>query len=64
MPVITVQMHKVDTTQKTELIRRLTATAVGVTQVPASSFTIIIQELDDGNIGIGGKTRAEVVASR
>jgi 4-oxalocrotonate tautomerase len=64
MPVITVQMHKVDQSVKTDLIRNLTAIAVETTNIPASSYTIIIQEVEDGNIGIGGKTLVEVKSSR
>ena len=64
MPVINISMHKIDDRTKTDLIRNLTATAVETTKIPAQSFTILINEMDDGNIGIGGKTLKEVKASR
>jgi phenylpyruvate tautomerase PptA (4-oxalocrotonate tautomerase family) len=47
-----------------ELIRGLTAAAVAVTQLPATSFIVLLQELEDGSIGIGGKTRTEVMVAR
>lgn len=64
MPVITVQMHTTSPEQKADLIRELTATAGAVTQLPPAAFIVLIQELQDGNIGIGGRTRAEVIATR
>jgi 4-oxalocrotonate tautomerase family enzyme len=64
MPVITVQMHQTSPDQKVELIRGLTAAAAAVTQLPAASFIVLLQELEDGSIGIGGRTRTEVMAAR
>lgn len=64
MPVITVQMHATTPEQKASLIRELTATAGSITQMPPAAFIVLIQELEDGNIGIGGRTRAEVMATR
>ena len=64
MPVITVQMHQASPEQKGDLIRGLTAAAAEATRIPAQAFIVLIQELEDGNIGIGGKTRAEVVPGR
>jgi 4-oxalocrotonate tautomerase len=64
MPVLTIQMHRTTPAQKAELIQELTATAVKVTGIPAPSFVVLIQELEDGAIGLGGRTLAEVKASR
>jgi 4-oxalocrotonate tautomerase len=64
MPVITIDIHKVGSEQKAGLIKRLTEAAVEVTKVPEQSFVVLINELDDANIGIGGKDRAEVMKSR
>jgi phenylpyruvate tautomerase PptA (4-oxalocrotonate tautomerase family) len=38
--------------------------SVEVTGIPAEKFTILISELDDYNIGLGGKTLKEIKASR
>jgi len=32
--------------------------------MPPASFIVLIQELADENIGIGGRNRAEVMAAR
>jgi 4-oxalocrotonate tautomerase family enzyme len=63
MPVITIAMHKVDDQVKTSLIRNVTATASETTGLQAQSFTVLIQELDDMNIGLAGKTLREVKAA-
>ena len=64
MPVITIQMHQPTPSQKADLIRDLTSAAAAATQMPPASFIVLIQELADENIGIGGRTRAEVMAAR
>lgn len=64
MPVITVDLHSIDTEQKKALIKNLTKTAVEVTNIPAEKFTILINELDSTNIGIGGQTLAELKAAQ
>ena len=60
MPVITVELGKTEKQVKTELIRNLTTTASKATQIPEQSFIVLINERDDQNIGIGGKTLEEV----
>lgn len=64
MPVITIAMHRTDERTKANLIKNVTTTAAETTKVPESLFTILIDELDDENIGCGGKTRKELVASK
>ncbi|QEM67521.1 4-oxalocrotonate tautomerase [Geobacter sp. FeAm09] len=64
MPVITVDLHSIATEQKKALIKNLTKTAVEVTNIPAEKFTILINELDSTNIGIGGLTLAEIKAAQ
>jgi 4-oxalocrotonate tautomerase len=64
MPVITVTLGKTENLVKETLIRQLTQTAVEATKIPAPSFIVLINELEDMNIGLGGKTLAEVKASR
>lgn len=54
MPVIAVHMGKIFNEKKKELIDKLTKTAIEVTNIPASAFTVLIHELGDENIGIGG----------
>jgi len=64
MPVITIDMHHTDAEQKKALIKNLTKTAVEITNIPAEKFTILINELDSANIGIGGLTLDEVKAAQ
>lgn len=64
MPVITVDMGKTGNQVKTELIRNLTTTAAKATQIPEQSFIVLINEMDDQNIGIGGKTLEEVKTAK
>jgi 4-oxalocrotonate tautomerase len=64
MPVITIDMHSIDTEQKKALIKNLTKTAVEVTNIAAEKFTILINELDSTNIGVGGLTLAEIKAAQ
>lgn len=64
MPVINIAMHKVDDRVKADLIREVTATAVKVTGIDPERFTILIDELEDMNIGCGGKTLREIKSSR
>ncbi len=63
MPVITVDIHKVGSEQKSGLIRKLTDAAAEATKVPSQAFVVLINELEDSNIGIGGKNRAEAMKS-
>jgi 4-oxalocrotonate tautomerase len=64
MPVITVDIHKVGSEQKSGLIRKLTEAAADVTKVPGQAFIVLVNELEDSNIGIGGKDRAEAMKAR
>ncbi len=59
MPVITVQLAHQSKEKKKEIIERLTKTMVEVTNVPAQAFTVIIDEHDPENIGVGGVPLSE-----
>lgn len=56
MPVISLEIGKLPLEQKTRLIEELSNTASVITSIPLSAFTVVINELEDSNIGIGGKT--------
>jgi 4-oxalocrotonate tautomerase len=62
MPVIRVDIGKqgLNVEQKKQLIERLTESAVEVTRIPRQAFTVIINEYDDSNIGVGGLTLDKV----
>lgn len=62
MPVINYQGTKLSAEQKKELIERFTSIAVEITKTPANFFTVSIQEFDEENLGVGGKTVAQIKA--
>ncbi len=61
MPVIRVDIGKsFNSDQKKQLIEKLTEAAVEVTHIPKPAFSVIIQEHDDANYGVGGVTLDKV----
>ncbi len=62
MPVISLEIGKLPIEQKAELISKLSTTAAAITNIPLNAFTVVINELEDENIGIGGKTIGELKA--
>lgn len=63
MPVITIAMHPVSSEEKKSLISALTSSAAKVTRIPESSFIVLVDELAEDAIGIGGRTLREVMAA-
>ena len=64
MPVITIKMKKIQAEKKKELIEKLTAAAVEVTNSPTSAFTVFIEEYEPDSIGIGGQPLSEKLANK
>ena len=64
MPVITVAMQSLPHEDKKALISALTTSAAQVTRIPESSFIVLVDELPEEAIGIGGKTLKELKAAR
>jgi 4-oxalocrotonate tautomerase len=62
LPVITIKMGKNQANNKSKLIEKLTSAATEVTNIPASSYTVFIEEWDLDSIGVGGQTLAEKFA--
>lgn len=62
MPLINVEIGKLSREQKLQLISRLSRTASEITGIPLNAFMIVINELDDENIGIGGRSIGELKA--
>lgn len=58
MPVITMTLgqNQADINQKKEFIETVTKSAVDILKLPEQAFTILIQELEPTNIGVGGIT--------
>jgi 4-oxalocrotonate tautomerase len=65
MPVISLTMGQGQATpqQKKELIESITEDATKITGIPAKAFTILIHELNEDSIGVGGRTLAEMKAA-
>jgi 4-oxalocrotonate tautomerase len=57
-------MGKTSAEQKKALIERLTADAIEITKIAASEFTVLISELERDNIGRGGKSLTDIMASK
>jgi 4-oxalocrotonate tautomerase len=60
MPVITVAMGQKSTEVKKELIAALTSTAAAVTGIPEAKFIVLLEELSEDAIGVGGKSLQEI----
>ena len=64
MPVLIMKAGKISTDKKKELIKKLTDTAVEVTSLPASSFSVFIEEFDFDNMGSNGQTLSEKMSDK
>jgi 4-oxalocrotonate tautomerase len=60
MPVITVDISARPKEVKSELVRRLTATAAEVTGIPPEKFIILVNEFATESIGVGGKLLSDL----
>lgn len=59
MPVIKLEISKQSEEIKRELISELTKTASKITGIREEAFVTFINEHDNENIGVGGKTLAD-----
>ena len=64
MPVITIAMHPVSSDEKKSLISALTTSAAQATRIPESSFIVLVNELSEEAIGLGGRTLKDVITTR
>ncbi len=64
MPVLTFEGGILPQERKKELIVSLTEAAAAVTGIPGEKFIVLIRELEDDSIGVGGRTLTEVKAGR
>lgn len=61
MPVITIDIGKLEREKKEALVRELTLKASEVTRIPADKFIVLINEMERENIGVGGKLLSEIL---
>ena len=59
MPVITVEISRQTKEKKNEMIEKLTKVMTEITNIPPQAFTILINEYDMDNIGVGGVQLSE-----
>jgi len=61
MPVITVDLGTLPNREtKAELVLALTKAASSATRIPEEKFTVLINELNRDNIGVGGKLLSDI----
>jgi 4-oxalocrotonate tautomerase len=54
MPIISIHISPIADDTKEKLIKNLTEAAARSTSIKEDSFTVLIHELDQKNIGLGG----------
>ncbi len=61
MPVIKLEISKLSSQQKKELISEFTKTAAKITGIDEEAFVTLIQEYDTDNVGVGGNVLTELI---
>lgn len=64
MPVIKVEMAPRSSEVKKEIIERLTAELSEIIELPKEAITVLIDEYDSDNIGVGGVVLTEKTKSK
>lgn len=59
MPVITVEISKLNREQKKQLVQDMTETIVKVTKLPPETVTVYLRENELDNIGFCGRLLSE-----
>lgn len=59
MPIINMKGPKLNKEQKKELIKRFTDAASDVTEIPEEAFVVLLEEMEQENVGVGGDMLAE-----
>ncbi|HHV70996.1 MAG TPA: 4-oxalocrotonate tautomerase [Clostridia bacterium] len=62
MPVIYVEGPKMNKEQKEELIKTLTEKSAQILNLPTQAFTVVINEHDPDNVGVGGELLSKRLA--
>lgn len=64
MPVIKVEMAPRSSEVKKEIIERLTTELSEIIELPKEAITVLIDEYDSDNIGVGGVVLTEKTKSK
>lgn len=62
MPIVTFEAGQIDSEVKRQLIQRLTEVSTEVTGIPRELFFVVIRELPDDDIAVGGRTVTQIKA--
>ena len=54
MPIINLKGPQLSKEQKKELIERFTEVASDVTELPTEAFIVLLEEMEQENVGVGG----------
>lgn len=54
IPIITIDSPYLNKAQKQELAQNLTKAASSIIQLPEQAFIVVIREVDNDNVGVGG----------
>lgn len=60
MPVIKIDCNKLTQEQKRELIKSVTEVSSRIMQLPESTITIILSEVEADDVGVGGKLLCDI----
>ncbi|MDP1553353.1 MAG: 4-oxalocrotonate tautomerase DmpI [Methanobacteriaceae archaeon] len=60
MPVIKIDCNKLTQEQKRELIKSVTEVSSRIMQLPESTITIILREVEADDVGVGGKLLCDI----
>ena len=60
MPVIKIDCNKLTQEQKRELIKSITEVSSRIMQLPESTITIILREVEADDVGVGGKLLCDI----
>ena len=61
MPVITLDTAALTKEKKAALVETLTRDASDITGIPREKFSVLINELDRDNIGVGGQLLSKIL---
>jgi 4-oxalocrotonate tautomerase len=64
MPVIKIDIGKMDKETKGALVKELTAKASELTKIPEDKFVVLINEMERDNIGVGGKLLSDIMGPK
>jgi 4-oxalocrotonate tautomerase len=60
MPVVIIESNKLSTEKKRELVKSVTEITANVCELPKSTITVLIKELERENVGVGGKLLSDI----